>query len=363
MDLISTTLYEVAALLKSDTGNSLQLSKLAPFLVDRVPVPPAACQGVVFEIPGSRKVLSFRSEAANALPQLRTNITKLFDIVSITGLIRIFTALVREQSIIVFANTIEEASVVVSSLETLLFPLRWPGVVVPSLPQCASITSKALKSDSRPFLLGLDKMTAIRYRGLLDTLLRDAPTTDDNGETTLHGSRGVILFDLSRFVEEPDAFNSSDEYIRRLAKDGSHRHILDPQFEYGHAKVTETVAGGETGDPKAWKRMSMTGLHLRDRARRWIGKLKKKAQDAKDARRRKKEAKAIARSSSALMFEGDNKPGSAGSRQPTSLRFVCSCYVRVHLLLHACPWPRRIKTNQHCKALNLLGCFASSDSF
>jgi len=37
--------------------------------------------------------------------------------------------------------------------------------------------------------------------------------------------------------------------------------------------------------------MSMTGLHLRDRARRWIGKLKKKAQDAKEARRKKKEAK------------------------------------------------------------------------
>ena len=45
--------------------------------------------------------------------------------------------------------------------------------------------------------------------------------------------------------------------------------------------------------------MSMTGLHLRDRAKRWYRKLKKKSQDAKEARRKKKEAKAIAKSASA----------------------------------------------------------------
>jgi hypothetical protein len=139
----------------------------------------------------------------------------------------------------------------------------------------------------------------------------------------------VVLFDVSRSSDDL-AFASvpSDEYVRRLAQDNLHRHILDPDLEYGYGNnrgvagddgsgsgVGSRASGGGDAGGKAWKRVSMTGLHLRDRARQWIGKLRKKAQDAADARRRVKAAKAIARSNSARFFEGDvvkNKAGAAG---------------------------------------------------
>lgn len=73
-DLMEVILFEIATLLENDTGHSLDLAGVIPFLLDDVPVPPAACQGVVFEIPTSRKVLSFRSEAANSLPAFPVNV-------------------------------------------------------------------------------------------------------------------------------------------------------------------------------------------------------------------------------------------------------------------------------------------------
>jgi hypothetical protein len=125
----------------------------------------------------------------------------------------------------------------------------------------------------------------------------------------------VVLFDVSRSSDDlAFAAFPSDEYVRRLAQDNSHRHMLDPDLEYGYAHSAGVAGadggggGGPGGDAggKAWKRVSMTGLHLRDRARHWIGKLKKKARDAADARKRVKAAKAIARSNSARFFEGNN---------------------------------------------------------
>ena len=63
-----------------------------------------------------------------------------------------------------------EASTVVTALQSLLFPLRWPGFVVPSLPQCASVTTGAMQTDPRPFMLGLDKVTAVRCVMLMTIL-------------------------------------------------------------------------------------------------------------------------------------------------------------------------------------------------
>ena len=41
----------------------------------------------------------------------------------------------------------------------------------------------------------------------------------------------------------------ADDVIRRLAEDNNHRHILDPEFRYGHEKISDAAVGDDT-DPK-----------------------------------------------------------------------------------------------------------------
>ena len=72
-DVMATVLFEIAGLLERDTANSVDLSKIIPPLVTQIPAPPAACQGITFEIPGSHKVINFRGDATNELPAPRTN--------------------------------------------------------------------------------------------------------------------------------------------------------------------------------------------------------------------------------------------------------------------------------------------------
>jgi hypothetical protein len=109
-----------------------------------------------------------------------------------------------------------------------------------------------------------------------------------------------------------DSAESTESYVRRLARDNAHRHILDEQFEYGHRKVADVGLVG-ANDPQSWKTISLTGLHLRDRARRWLGKLKQKAENAREAREARRKKKQKEASSSGGSSSGSSGGGTGGT--------------------------------------------------
>lgn len=154
-------LYQVAV-----SPNTLPIEYWISYFFRKVPIPRPSQQ--IACLMGHAKLV-FEQPAALGLPLLDQPLAPLFTFLKLDNVITLFEHCLGEGKIVIYSNSYEGLTIVLESLRSLLFPLKWQGLFIPILPSNLAYSLRA----PVPFLIGLHRTFLHEVRVSEEVLLVD----------------------------------------------------------------------------------------------------------------------------------------------------------------------------------------------
>ncbi|XP_047135249.1 myotubularin-related protein 13 isoform X1 [Hydra vulgaris] len=157
-------------------GKSEILEKMIGCMLGFVHVPPPGGPKLMFSIGGGDSQV-LQPPLSKDLPSTHESVAVLFNQLGINSMLKIFTALVTEAKILLLASSYSHLTMAAEALVSLLYPLQFSYVFIPTLP--SSLLD--FLTAPTPFLMGVH----MSYKGLIPELFDVVVVNIDEGYVTV----------------------------------------------------------------------------------------------------------------------------------------------------------------------------------